>query len=321
MPEYLCEKIAFFAGNGDFPENDRNLLFKIFQRFGFMNGATNISRFGVTEEEAEALVWQSKLVYEKPSLRNLPIEEISKLDPFKMRQIKEDKLIEDFIAQNQTKEQKEILNNFSEQGQILTKKKKEKFTQEIDTFWRDTYTNDWSLNNQDLSKVKFTPEFLKPEEIKWQDIAKAKDDPKEFGKYITNPETALLDYEKLGKPEIYNPNEDIDLDKWLEKNKLKKNPASVMQYVAEKFSKTYYLPGIEYQKYLFENQKKKGVIPEELKDGNWYYFPGASFRGSDGSWCVPFGSWNSSGSFWERSGNWTSLGWNDHERVLLLGKK
>jgi len=94
-----------------------------------------------------------------------------------------------------------------------------------------------------------------------------------------------------------------------------------MQYVAEKFSKTYYLPGIEYQKYLFENQKKKGVIPEELKDGNWYYFPGASFRGSDGSWCVPFGSWNSSGSFWERSGNWTSLGWNDHERVLLLGKK
>ena len=136
MPEYLCEKIAFFAGNGDFPENDRNLLFKIFQRFGFMNGATNISRFGVTEEEAEALVWQSKLVYEKPSLRNLPIEEISKLDPFKMRQIKEDKLIEDFIAQNQTKEQKEILNNFSEQGQILTKKKKEKFTQEIDTFWQ-----------------------------------------------------------------------------------------------------------------------------------------------------------------------------------------
>jgi hypothetical protein len=213
-----------------------------------------------------------------------------------------------------------VKNNFSEQEQILTREEKEKFTQEIDTFWRDTYTTDWSLNGQDLSKTKFVPDLLKPRDIKWQDIVKASDDAKEFGKYITNPETALLDYEKLNAPEIYNPNEDKDLDKWLKKNKLNKTRESVMQYVAEKFSDTHYLPGIEYQKYLFQNQKKKGVIPKELKDGNWYFFPGAAFRGSDGRWRVPSGNGNSSGGVWERDGDWARGVWFDNERVLLLNK-
>lgn len=321
LPEYLRDKIAFFAGNGDFPENDRNLLFKIFQKFGFMNGVADLSRFSITEEEAEALVWQPKLIYEKPLVRNLPVEEIAKIDPFNIRQIKEDKLVEDFIAQMQTEEQREILKKNAEQGQILVGEKKEKFITTIDTFWRDTYTTDWSLNGQDLSKTKFVPDLLKPRDIKWQDIVKASDDAKEFGKYITNPETALLDYEKLNAPEIYNPNEDKDLDKWLKKNKLNKTRESVMQYVAEKFSDTHYLPGIEYQKYLFQNQKKKGVIPKELKDGNWYFFPGAAFRNSDGDWDVPYGYWNSSVEVWQRFGRWAWDDWDDDERVLLLGKK
>ena len=255
---------------------------------------------------------------DKTKIDNMTLREITLL----MRKEADDQTLVDFIEIKKKIGMMlclfdNVKNNFSEQEQILTREEKEKFTQEIDTFWRDTYTKDWSLNNQDLSKVKFVPDLLSPIDIPWQDIAKESDNPKEFGKYITNPETALLDYEKLGKPEIYNPNEDIDLDKWLKKNKLNKTRASVMQYVAEKFSDTHYLPGIEYQKYLFQNQKKKGVIPKELKDGNWYFFPGAAFRDSDGRWNVPGGRWDSCGEVWERYGNWARNGWVDRERVLL----
>ena len=107
------EKIAFF--NGDFPENDRNLLFKIFKGFGLRNGATIISRFGVTEEEAEARL-AVKLIYENHQVATYQLKKY--LEPPVQIRHRSKKMIEDFLLKNQTKKQREILNNFSEQVKL-----------------------------------------------------------------------------------------------------------------------------------------------------------------------------------------------------------
>lgn len=55
----------------------------------------------------------------------------------------------------------------------------------------------------------------------------------------------------------------------------------------------------------------------ELKDGNWYYFFGASFVDSNGGRRVPCGRWD--GSQWNRHGSWLGSDWDASGRVVLLG--
>ena len=185
--------------------------------------------------------------------------------------------------------------------------------QELDKFWKDTWKT-WN-SGIDTSKITFTPQWLKHGEINFKELAETPSDVNEFSKYITNPETAFLNYESLGKPQIFNPNEDQDYQNWLKQEGRENTVNSVMDYVHETFGDTHHLPGIEYQKYLFENQDK---IPETLKDGKFHYFPGSAFRYSDGYWSVPLGSWND--GEWRRSGAWAWDDWGSNGRVVLFGK-
>lgn len=203
----------------------------------------------------------------------------------------------------------------------LTEEDVEKITVSLDKIWRAPYEDgSWSLNGQDMTKIKFTPEFKVPADVDFQELAKADDDEKEFGKYITNPETLMLDFESLGEPKIYDPNTDSELKKWLGEEGKDFTVASVMEYVAKTFSGENHLPGIEYQGYLFDKYKsgKAEEIPASLKDGNYYFFPGSAFRYSSGSWLVPFGRWG--GGKWRRNGFWPGRDWNSDFRVVLLGK-
>lgn len=79
-------------------------------------------------------------------------------------------------------------------------------------------------------------------------------------------------YEKLGEPIIFNPSTDQEYQKWLMQENKKNNKGSVRDYVQKTFSGKHYLPDVEYRNYLHENQEK---IPESLKDGKKYYFPGS----------------------------------------------
>ncbi|MBI4067785.1 hypothetical protein HY413_00005, partial [Candidatus Kaiserbacteria bacterium] len=86
------------------------------------------------------------------------------------------------------------------------------------------------------------------------------------------------------------------------------------------YGTTHYIPGIEYWKWMIENP---GKIPQtqggiNLKDGNYYFFPGSMLRGRGGDWSVPYALWHGSG-FGRRAG-WLGLDWSSVFRVVLLEK-
>jgi len=67
-------------------------------------------------------------------------------------------------------------------------------------------------------------------------------------------------------------------------------------------------------KFFEENPDK---IPEQFKDGNFYFFFGSAFRRSDGEWDVPCGRWND--GEWRRYGLWARNDWSSDSRVVLFG--
>lgn len=203
----------------------------------------------------------------------------------------------------------------------LEKREIEIYTEKLDKIIRSPYEDgSWVTSDQDMSKITFTPEFITPDKIDFQELAAAPDDKKEFGKYYTNPDTLKLDYESLGVPTIFDPNTDVEFKKWLEEEKKKFTVASVMEYVSHKFADTNHLPGIEYQGFLYDKYKsgKPEEIPENLKDGKYYFFPGSALRDSDGGWLVPCGRWGGGG--WGRDGDWPGGDWSSRYRVVLFGK-
>jgi len=166
---------------------------------------------------------------------------------------------------------------------------------------------------EDLSKANI--QAIWQDTINFKDLTEQTAKPEEFGKYIINPENAFLDYESMGEPEIFDPNEDQPFKDWLQKENREMNTNSVMDYVQETYKETHHLPGLEYQKYIFENQDK---IPESLKDGKYYYMPSSAFRDSDGGWDVPCGFGGGSG--WYRGAYGARLAWDSTDRVVLFKK-
>jgi hypothetical protein len=57
-------------------------------------------------------------------------------------------------------------------------------------------------------------------------------------------------------------------------------------------------------------------LPDECKDGNWYYTFGSLVRNSDGHWCLPYTSWF--GSEWCSGSGLLWYGWLRDFRVVLL---
>lgn len=59
----------------------------------------------------------------------------------------------------------------------------------------------------------------------------------------------------------------------------------VFEYVAEKYSDEYYIPGLEYWKWIIENPQK---MPEAFNATDFYLLPGSVFRVSGILWHVSF---------------------------------
>jgi hypothetical protein len=64
---------------------------------------------------------------------------------------------------------------------------------------------------------------------------------------------------------------------------------------------------------MLENPDK---VPDQLKDGNYYFNFGSLVRRSDGHWNVPCARWYV--SEWNRYANWLDNGWDSSCRVVLL---
>jgi len=130
-----------------------------------------------------------------------------------------------------------------------------------------------------------------------------KNDPSKFGEYSINPETAGMNHkEKEPKVKI------LDMQEFVGKPR-----SEVIKAVVEKYGGQYNIPGLEYEKYLLENPDK---VPQELKDGNWYYFMGSTLRDRDGRSFVPCVSWF--GGRLSRGASALSRKWSGSGRVLLL---
>ena len=177
----------------------------------------------------------------------------------------------------------------------------EKLKKELDSFMEETFLM-W-YGKKDADKAKISGEITDLSELDFDKLMKA--DEKLYGEYTINPETAGMNHqEKEPKIKI------LDMKEFVGKPR-----SEVMESVIEKYGGQYYIPGLEYEKYLLENPDK---VPKEIKDGNLYYFIGSTLRGQNGNSNVPCVSWNDSKLY--RNAAWLDNEWDGNDRVLLLEK-
>ena len=165
----------------------------------------------------------------------------------------------------------------------------------------------WGVDKSKLPTFKF--EFIDPKEVEYKKKAKNPDQA-QYGQYTLNPETFGVDFEKA---KVFIP----DLSS-MEGKKL----YDVFEYVVKTYGDKYHIPGIEYWKWMIENPDKAEEAAKkqnyDIKDGNYYYFPGSSFCGRGGDWGVPASGWG--GGEFIRYGYWLGDVWHSDRRVVLLEK-
>lgn len=160
----------------------------------------------------------------------------------------------------------------------------------------------WFKNN--TKRIKEEVHFEKPAELNYKTLSEDINEQK-FGEYILNPDTQNIDFEKA---RLFIP----DLSQFVGKPIFE-----VMEYVVTTYSATYHIPGIEYWKWIIENENK---APQKLKDGDYYYFPGSLLRCfEDGSWNVPSVDWGH--DKFHSSANGLSGVWCTGYHVVLLEKE
>ena len=177
----------------------------------------------------------------------------------------------------------------------------EKLKEELDSFMAEIFLT-W-YGEKEAKKAKISGEITDLSKIDYKKLEKT--DPSLYGEYTINPETAGMDHqEKEPKLKI------IDMEEFIGQPRLE-----VMKAVIEKYSGKYHIPGLEYEKYLLENPDK---VPNQLKDGNWYYFMGSVLRDRDGGSGVPYVRWD--GGELDRRAGWLGRKWGGSGRVLLFEK-
>ncbi len=178
----------------------------------------------------------------------------------------------------------------------------EEFEKQMNNFMYESLLIWYGKEGADKIKIKMRSIPLSEmdyEAMRKKDVAK-------FGEYTMNPDTVGMNYkEKKPKAKI------LDL-----KELIGKPGSEVMKAVVEKYSLQYHIPGLEYEKYLFENPE---VLEElELKDGIVYYLPGSVLCDYKGDFSVPCVYWN--GASLEPDAHWLGVKWDGICRVILLEK-
>lgn len=292
--EYLDSRLATGLTFKEYPESDRLLAAKIFALKGLLRTITpaelglpeNVFNFDAARrsrgEEVEKLKEQSK----KEVM--IPLRELADLDPFGAR----------------GKRMADEANGFSGGEEppedAGASADAESLKRANEPFMYDVYKGWYSKETADKAKQEAV--IIAPTMQDYGTLA-GDTNAAEFGKYTLNPEAQGLDHERC---KAFVP----DLSQW---NGRKLH--EVMKHVVDTYGATYHIPGIEYWKWIAENPTK---IPQNLKDGKYYFFPGSVLRVEDGHWRVPYGRWD--GSRWRRYASWLTREWFAGPRVVLLEK-
>jgi hypothetical protein len=273
-----------------------------------------------------------------------PEEEISDLE----RAIENERQISDL------KQKFGILNNMKEgnlEGEWLDdetaagKENQNETTESTNTFTHEQYLADlhpsiletykkWSYDEEQLKTVEqvtANPDNIHiDEEIPFDAMVE------------NNNDSTKREANKSQTGEIYLNSESIDFETAttfipeIPDDIQKQGVSGVMKYIHETFGKgaivdgkEYILPDIKYYQYLAElgDQYKKETdetkkesllkqIPEQLRDGNYCYFPGSALVFRSGSWVSPNLVWRADGFY--RYASRVEDGWHSRERVVLL---
>ena len=175
-----------------------------------------------------------------------------------------------------------------------------------EAFLQNTFET-WDKDSAPNAKIK--TETRSPADQDWTGL-EADIDTDKFGELIINPETQSLNFETT-KPFI------PDLS-----SQSGKKLSEVADYLVKTYGDRYYIPGIEYEEWIFRHDLDDfpsgndfKVLKTELKDNHCSFF-GSTLRYSNGHWCVPYLNWN--GSSWYRYARWLGHTWDSRCRVVLL---
>ena len=177
----------------------------------------------------------------------------------------------------------------------------EKFTKEMNAFMAETYLI-W-YGKKDEEKANISMQVMPLSDMDYEKLKVA--NPSLFGQYTMNPETSGINFkEKNLKIKI------VDMKELVGKSRFE-----VAKAVVDQYNGKYYIPGLEYEKYLLDNGDK---VPSELRDGEWYYFFGSTIRARFGGSDLPYASFDD-GKL-NRHARWLDGKWNFNDHVILLEK-
>jgi len=162
----------------------------------------------------------------------------------------------------------------------------EKLQQKMDAFMQETFTI-W-YGEEAAKKVKLSMSTTPLGQIDYEKMSKDVD-PAKFGEYTMNPDRASTGY--IEKNEIPKIAKDLNkINEELQQKFAGRPRSEVMKYVVDTYGDKYRLPDLEDEEYILSLSEDK--IPEQLKDGNWYYFMGSTFRRQGGKVSVPIVDWD-----------------------------
>ncbi len=178
----------------------------------------------------------------------------------------------------------------------------EQYRAELHPFMLETYKK-WSYNADQLKIVKevtSSPDNIHIDEIIpfyemikiHSDNAKLEANKSKVGELYLTSESVDFKTAKLFIPEIPQKIEEQGV-------------GGVMKYINEKYKYTHILPDLRYYQYIAklgdrhsaekDPVKRKALldqIPEQLRDGGYYFFPGSALVDESGHWLSPFLFWN-----------------------------
>jgi MoxR-like ATPase len=291
--EYVDGRLATGLSFKEYPETDRKLAAKIFAAKGFLRTITpkdldlpaDTFNFDAARNARTESV--TKLKEKSSNEVTLSLKELADLDPFNVR------------GRRMAEEAAEFLEGEDSLEGTATASDPEALKAGNEQFFDETLKS-WYGN--DAAKATQEAVVIEPGSQDYKALSKDIQ-AGEFGKYTLNPEMQGIDLENA---KAFIPNLSQFNGKPIHE---------VMKYVADTYGNSHHIPGIEYWKWIIENP---GKVPQSMKDGNYYYFPGSVLRDRGGRWSVPCSYWV--GTEFNRSAYWISLEWGSNFRIVLLEK-
>jgi len=301
--EFLDGRLKTALTFREYPEPDRALTAKILASKGLLRTVTakdlglpaSTFEFDAAKRARGNEQAIAELKERSAKESHISIKELTELDPWNLRGKKAAQEAAQFLGPDDASPDAHRIGERADEKEV--EKENNPFLMERIKGW-------YGDNDAKKAKPKLT-ELSSPQDLEWEQMSKDADASK-FGEYTMNPETAGIDWETIPPEKI----------KVVDLSDMRGKPLhEVAEHIIETYSADYYIPGIEYWKYIIEHPDKS---PEDIKDGNYHFFFGSVFRVKDGHWRVPSAHWL--GSKFNPDAYWLASDWVSGCRVVLLEK-